>query len=48
MAKKLRCYLGFHRWKRTRNDAGQWSARCVYCDKFSDRSERNVAGFGAP
>ena len=41
MAKQVRCYLGFHRWRRFRNDAGEWYAKCRNCGKYSEKSERN-------
>jgi hypothetical protein len=37
MAKRLRCYLGFHRWQRVKGegDAG-WYQLCRDCGKFGD------------
>jgi len=33
MTKKLRCYLGLHRWQRLVNDAGDSYRRCIDCGK---------------
>jgi len=34
--KKLRCYLGLHRWQRLRTDGGPWYNNCRDCGKFGD------------
>ena len=35
--KKLRCYLGLHRWQRFKNKAGDgWHRLCRDCGKFDD------------
>jgi hypothetical protein len=35
--KKLRCYLGVHRWQRLKNKAGDgWYRQCSDCGKFGD------------
>src|SRR4051812_3628741 len=31
--KKLRCYLGLHRWQRLRSDGGPWYNNCRDCGK---------------
>lgn len=36
MAKKLRCYLGLHRWADFRNDEGHPYRKCRDCGKFLD------------
>ena len=39
MTKRLRCYLGFHRWQQLRKDAragGGWYKECRDCGKFGD------------
>jgi hypothetical protein len=36
MAKKLRCYLGFHRWVDHVSDDGQPYRKCRHCGKFLD------------
>jgi hypothetical protein len=36
MVKKLRCWLGWHRWERHVNDEGQAYWLCADCDKFKD------------
>lgn len=36
MAKKLRCYLGLHRYERRRTEDGKWYQECRYCGKFRD------------
>jgi hypothetical protein len=36
MAKRFRCYLGWHSWQRIRNDQGQWYKQCRMCGKFAD------------
>jgi hypothetical protein len=33
MAKKLRCYLGWHRWQKTRGDDGAMYYDCRDCGK---------------
>ena len=36
MAKPLRCYLGRHRWRAMKNDAGEPYMECRDCKKFRD------------
>lgn len=36
MAKKLRCYLGLHRFVRRKSDDGQWYEECRDCGKFGE------------
>ena len=36
MAKRLRCYLGFHRWQRLQAEGGGLYKKCRDCGKFSD------------
>jgi hypothetical protein len=36
LVKKFRCYLGFHRWQKLRNDDGDWYEKCRFCGKFGD------------
>jgi hypothetical protein len=36
MAKKLRCYLGFHKWADFVNDDGEPYRKCRHCGKFLD------------
>jgi hypothetical protein len=36
MAKPLRCYLGRHRWRGMKNDAGELYMECRECKKFRD------------
>ena len=39
MAKRLRCYLGFHRWKRIHDaEGGGFYNRCRDCGRFSGSS----------
>ena len=38
MAKRFRCYLGWHSWQRIRTDDGEWFKKCRACGKFSDIS----------
>jgi hypothetical protein len=33
MAKKMRCYLGWHRWQKTRGDDGAMYYDCRDCGK---------------
>jgi hypothetical protein len=33
MAKKLRCYIGWHRWQKTRGDDGAMHYECRNCGK---------------
>lgn len=40
MAKKLRCYLGFHRWQQLQAEGGGSYKKCRDCDKFSDIPQR--------
>ena len=34
--KKLRCWIGLHRWKRHVTDDGKAFLRCADCRKFRD------------
>jgi hypothetical protein len=34
--KRLRCWLGFHRWQRHVTDEGKAFKRCKYCAKYRD------------
>jgi hypothetical protein len=36
IVKKLRCYLGLHRYERRRTDEGTWYKECRDCGKFVD------------
>ena len=37
MAKRLRCYLGFHRWQRLKGEGDSgWYEECRDCGKFGD------------
>jgi hypothetical protein len=36
MAKKLRCWVAWHRWVRHVNDQGEAYFRCADCEKFKD------------
>ena len=38
MAKRFRCYLGLHSWRRFRSDDGQWYKKCRACGKVADIS----------
>jgi hypothetical protein len=38
MGKKLRCYVGFHRWQTLRAEGGGAYKKCQDCGKFSDIS----------
>jgi hypothetical protein len=38
--KRLRCYLGFHRWRRFRSDDGGKYAKCTECGKFQDLDDQ--------
>lgn len=40
--KKLRCWVGWHRWVRHVNDEGQAYHRCADCEKFKDISDANT------
>jgi hypothetical protein len=37
MRKRLRCYLGFHKWDE-RVSEGQSYLTCRYCGKYSDKA----------
>jgi hypothetical protein len=39
MAKKLRCWLGIHRFERHKTGDGKWYKECRYCGKFLNISE---------
>lgn len=36
MAKRLRCYLRFHRWQRLKAEGGGEYKKCRDCGKFRD------------
>jgi len=36
MAKRLRCYLGFHRMRTFQNDDGEPYRKCLDCGRFVD------------
>jgi hypothetical protein len=37
MKKKVRCYLGFHRWRKFRSEGSEGVYKeCVDCGKFRD------------
>jgi hypothetical protein len=38
--KKVRCYLGFHRWQQFRSAGGGAYKKCLDCGKFGDIPER--------
>jgi hypothetical protein len=40
MAKKLRCYLGFHRWQQLQAEGGGSYKKCRDCGRFSDLPQR--------
>jgi hypothetical protein len=42
VAKKLRCWLGWHRWVRHVNDEAEAYFLCADCDKFRDSSNRDL------
>ena len=45
--KRLRCYLGLHRWQRLKNKAGDgWHGQCSDCGKFGD--DDTTAGLVPP
>jgi len=44
MAKKLRCYLGLHRYERRKTDDGQWYKECRDCGKFLDMPGPTATG----
>jgi hypothetical protein len=50
VAKRLRCYLGFHRWVDHRSDDGQPYRKCRYCGKFLDIAPplTRIGGGGSP
>jgi len=39
MAKRLRCYLGLHRWQTLQAEGGGTYKKCRHCGKFSDISQ---------
>ena len=39
MAKKLRCYLRWHRWQKKRDDDGVTYYECRDCQKLRERYE---------
>jgi uncharacterized OB-fold protein len=42
MAKRLRCYLGYHRWQRVRAEDGSFYRKCRDCGKDSFPPEGQV------
>jgi hypothetical protein len=46
MSKRLRCWIGMHRWKRHVTDDGKWFLRCADCQKFRDIPDTTFSGFG--
>jgi hypothetical protein len=46
MAKKLRCYLTFHRWQRLQAEGGGAYMRCRDCGKFKDIPDHAIVGGG--
>jgi hypothetical protein len=45
MAKKLRCYLGRHRWQKKRDDEGSFYLECRDCRKFKDILTADIVPF---
>ena len=47
MKKRLRCYLGLHRWQRLKGegDAG-WYLKCRDCGKYGEIPEGQIAPGG--
>jgi hypothetical protein len=45
MAKKLRCYLGLHRYVQRKTDDGQSYKECRDCGKFVDVPKAVVGPF---
>ena len=43
MAKRLRCYFGWHRWVRKVDPAGQVFAQCRDCGKEDESGPRMFA-----
>ena len=46
MARPLLCLIGWHKWHRKVNDAGQSYAQCARCGK-EDNADRPTTPFGA-
>jgi hypothetical protein len=45
MAKKLRCYLGLHRWRTLQAEGGGgWYKECRDCGRFRDIDSRPKLG----
>ena len=42
MMKKLRCYLGLHRYERRRTQEGDAYKECRDCQKFLDQTATSV------
>lgn len=48
MVKRLRCYLGLHRYEPRRTDDGKWYKECRFCGKFLDVPEPFVPPDDSP
>jgi len=46
VAKRLRCYLGLHRWQKLRDDQGGQYKECRDCGKFVDIPDPIYTGPG--
>ena len=46
MAKRLRCYFGFHRWQRLQAEGGGLYKKCQDCGKFSDIPDYQLPPWG--
>lgn len=44
VAKRLRCYLGLHRWQTLRAEGGGWFKQCRDCGRFRDIDDRPKLG----
>ena len=42
MAKRLRCYLGFHRWQLLQAEGGGIYKKCRDCRKFKDIPDNQI------
>jgi hypothetical protein len=43
MVKRLRCYLGFHRWQRLKSESAEgWYKQCRDCGKYEGRFGHTV------
>jgi len=47
MKKRLRCYLGLHRWQRLKSDGGGWYMKCRDCGKYDEIPESFPGAGGA-